>query len=126
MGHKSHRNKPRKDIEQAQSKQPTAPKESNWNQPIGGPPASENLLDPQPSKSHSPNSEKAEKYGIIWWKDRLEILGLIAGIIVAFLLYGQWREMVRATRLKTSEDEIGSWAMAGCVDFAHEFSPLDS
>ena len=29
-------------------------------------------------------------------------------------------------RLKTSEDEIGSWAMAGCVDFAHEFSPLDS
>lgn len=57
----------------------------------------ENLANPDPARANYPDSATQACHGIKWWKDRLEIVGIIGGLIVGFLIFLQYVEMAKAT-----------------------------
>lgn len=54
--------------------------------------------DSEPSARNGGETIKAEKYSVRWWKDRLEIMGILGGLVVAILICLQYDQMVKSTR----------------------------
>jgi hypothetical protein len=98
MSHELESGEPREDKEKTPSIEGASAKETTQSPPPRPPtiPSIPFYFKPWPIYVERPKKE--EKYGIEWWKTRLEIAGMLVGLGVGVLLFFQWREMVAATK----------------------------
>jgi hypothetical protein len=103
MNDESDGSQPRKNEDQTTTIQNDAGKENTPNPPRGGLVFSEDPFDIKPCPRNAENPDGEKKYNIKWFKDRLEIIGILFGMGVAVLLFLQWREMVKATKITENQ-----------------------